>query len=184
MRFFLFCTALLLSVKVLAQTETKAPPTEEHFQTACYSIDDDVLKEELNQSGDTWQHRYIAYEKENCEVPYLYFDNSFAVKQDGNKLDLTYQDISYTPLSSEVAEALNLSKWCGLTGWKKDEAQNVLSKECGDYKAPKKGQGLYSIYELRKEGTELALGVESKDHKGDTAETRHDKLSDRVFLKK
>ena len=166
--------------------EAPASPTKteaQQFQTSCYQIDDDVLKQELQDEGTMWKHRHVAYEKENCEAAYLYYDNSYKVKQDGNKIDLTYVSTAYTPLTAEVAEALNLIRWCGLDGWKKDESQSISGQECGDFKVPPKGQMLYSIYELKNDGKELFLGEPTISHMGTTPETRHEKLSPRAFQK-
>jgi len=188
MKKVLFAAVFLVSFQTLATEKTipevaATPATPTQWQTPCYNIEDDVLKEELTDDASNWKHRYIAYEKDKCEAAYLYYDNSYKVKQDGKKIDLTYVSTAYTPLTAEVAEALNLIHWCGLEGWKKDESQTVSGQECGDFKVPAKGTMLYSIYELKNEDKELSLGEATMDHLGLTPESRHEKLSSRVFQK-
>ena len=164
--------------KSAEEVTPKSPTT---WQTSCYSIDDDVLKQELLDEVTSWRHRHIAYEKENCETAYLYYDIHYKVKQEGTKIDLTHVSTAYTPLSAEVAEALNLIRWCGLDGWKKDESQSIAGQECGDFKVPEKGKMLYSIYELKNNGKDLFLGEGTIARPGTTPENRHDKLSTRPF---
>jgi|GEM_PF-6579680 hypothetical protein len=163
--------------------EDSSPKSPTTWQTSCYNIDDDVLRQELLDEGTSWRHRHIAYEKENCEAAYLFYDIHYKVKQDGAKIDLTHIATAYTPLTAEVAEALNLIRWCGLDGWKKDEAQSIAGQECGDFKVPSKGQMLYSIFELKNDGKDLFLGEATVAKPGTTPENRHEKLSTRAFQK-
>lgn len=163
---------LALSFSVLtAQASGKT-----QWKTECYKVDDDVLREELIQNNLQWLHNHVAYEDDNCQTPYLRYQQVSTARISGHQLDLTHVETSYTALTDEVAEALNLIAWCEITDWKSQEKRIVTGKDCGDFKPRSEGEVTYTFFEIRAiSATERIFnwGEASESHDGSTPTRRH-----------
>lgn len=109
------------------------------FEQNCHIVnDEDVLKMALiftdpNLSDRvTW--RTTAFEDENCKTPYIIFDRLFQfISNTPSEILLISLESSYTPISDEVAEALNMMNYCELNTWQAGQKQVVTGRTCQDY---------------------------------------------------
>ncbi|MNJ99907.1 hypothetical protein D3C87_176880 [compost metagenome] len=173
---------LLLSFSLLPLTVSAQQGT--FWTTECYSTDEDILQEELFQKDGRWEHTHVAYEEENCQKAYLRFQQVSKARLAGQKLDLTHVETSYTPLSEEVAEALNSVAWCGISHWRQHEKQVVTGLVCGDYKAAQAGDMTYSIFKvssLSKTVRVFLWGKATPALDGKSEATRFQDLNERPF---
>lgn len=114
-----------------------------------------------------------AFEDENCEVPYLVIERNFKIQSlEKEKLNLNTEKISYTSLSNEVSEALNMGAYCGLKNWKTKIEQNVTGRECDHYLQLKADQAFYQI--LKTNESSLWLGNDMTAKNGRSEATRPD----------
>ncbi|GIL18411.1 MAG: hypothetical protein BroJett040_21620 [Oligoflexia bacterium] len=140
------------------------------WKTECLILEEDVVQSKINIQENIWTSIHTGYEDEKCQRPYLEFRQVQKALVLGADLDLTAIESSYTPLTNEISEALNLIRYCGIETWKMGEAQIVNGKECQDFQAPKIGSVLYTTYKISV--GRLYLGRPGKGKRGQTAEDR------------
>ena len=105
------------------------------YEQKCKIIgDDDIVQMSLIQDGQTLIHRVTAYEEENCQKQYLIFDRVYLLeKTNDSALFLIHQKALYTPLTQEVAKALNLINYCGYRSWLNGQSKDVTGQKCDDF---------------------------------------------------
>lgn len=183
MKTLAFILISLMTMKLWAQ---ELPP-QGTFVRPCYAVSDDILNSEIQISGSAWSTKFTAFEESGCKTAYLVFETLYSIQHQEphpsgfHKLDLSVQEVSYTPLSDEVAEALNFMTYCGFDNWKKDEKKIVTGLICDEFEAPAKGTILYTIFQISKEAS-LMLGTESKGAEGFSENTRHQHLDKKEYL--
>lgn len=140
------------------------------WKTDCLILEEDNLQSQIQIQENIWTSTHTGYEDEKCQKPYLEFHQIQKALVHGNDLDLTTMESSYTPLTKEIAEALNLIRYCGIETWKVGSAQIVNGKECQDFQVPRVGSVLYTTYKLTE--SHLYLGRPGKGKRGQTTEDR------------
>lgn len=152
-----------------------ASATEEVYTQACRVINEDDYVQFKVQTDlqNKFALTITAFEDENCEIAYLLINRSFKIQSlEKENLNLVTEKITYTSLSNEVSEALNLGAYCGLKNWKTKVEQNVTGLECDHYLQLKAGQAFYQL--LKTEKSSLLLGQEMGTKNGRTEATRPD----------
>jgi hypothetical protein len=147
---------------------------------AFYTQDCRVINEDdyVQQKVQTDLKNYFtltitAFEDEKCEVAYLLIDRKFKIQNlENENLNLLTEKITYTSLSNEVSEALNMVAYCGFKTWKTKVEQNVTGLECDNYLQLKAGQAYYQL--LKTDIDLLQLGQETGLKNGRTKATRPD----------
>nr|BFD63747.1 hypothetical protein BdHM001_24280 [Bdellovibrio sp. HM001] len=157
-----------------------------YYDRPCYSDDGDVLTTHLQVQDGKWVLTHIAYEEDACKQSYLAFEIQYGVRIDGGNVDLTVTESSYTPLTEEVAEALNMVRYCEYTDWRRNEKKVVSGYLCDEYKAPNVGDKTYSIFKTEpKDGQELFyLGTASQESSGKSPLQRHKKFERLPFYRR
>ena len=89
------------------QAAMAAPTLDAVWKKACEDQDGDYVSSQLKVAKSQWSLTSWNYEDEACATKYLQFDRSYTVTWTDTNLDLKLVDAAYTPLSQEVAEALN-----------------------------------------------------------------------------
>lgn len=148
----------------------------------CHAIEDDVLQTSLNINGGDWAISHTAFEDSACETPYLNYEIKYSVKTNARHIDMSVKEVSYTVYSDEVSEALNMVGYCGFSDWQANEKRIVTGKICDEFRTPKENEILYSIFELKNEGSEVYLGRPTGKFNGKTIETRHQCLDPYTFF--
>jgi hypothetical protein len=151
-------------------------PVSGVFKKSCFAVSDDMLSEQIAVHGNEWTLTHTAYEDGACKTPYIHFEIQYRAQGYQQNLDLEVTASSYTALSNEVAETLNLINYCGFADWKKDEKRIVTGLTCDEFTAPKKGEILYTVFDISNEGQRLFLGKEEKGSDGMSEQTRHTTL--------
>ena len=152
-----------------------ANATEAVYTQACRVINEDDYVQFKVQTDlqNKFSLTITAFEDEKCEVPYLVIDRVFKIQSlENEKLNLATEKISYTSLSNEVSEALNMAAYCGLKTWKTKVEQNVTGRECDHYLQLKAGQAFYQI--LKADEGLLLIGQDMGTKNGRTEATRPD----------
>lgn len=149
----------------------------------CHDIEGDYLQTNLNIAANIWTITHTAFEERECATPYLIYEEKYSVAQNGQNIDMSAVEVSYTPTSELVAEVLNQINYCGLTNWKVFGQQIVTGKMCDDYQTPRENEFLYSIYKLENNGTELFLGMPTENLNGKTPARRHNTLDPFKFVR-
>jgi hypothetical protein len=154
----------------------------------CSDHDGDFISAKLVKINNQWNFSDWGYEDEPCNMPYIQLDRLYQLKSVGlksdsdgpqidetGKMDLQLIDALYTPLTDEVARALNDSGFCGIENWKMNMAVSILGKPCASVDNYQPGQMTYSIWKKTKiDGdVRLWLGESSIPADGSTAEKRH-----------
>jgi len=125
--------------------------TEESVQSGVTNLKSN--RRPLSQQGRLEWVR-VGFEEENCQKPYLEYSLLFAYLFDNqNKIDLLVKEAAYTPLTDEVAEALNLVSYCGSRNWKKNHRQVVSGQDCDGFHPPQKEAKLFWILQLSESGS-------------------------------
>lgn len=166
-RGFIFLFITLLTVLASA--------TEMVYTQACRVInEDDYVQFKVQSDLQTnFSLTITAFEDENCKVAYLVIDRSFKIESlENEKLNLLTENISYTSLSNEVSEALNMAAYCGFKNWKTKIEQNVTGLKCDNYLQLKSGQAFYQL--IKTDNALLWLGQEIGTKNGRTEATRPD----------
>ena len=167
---------ILLSLYVWA-----TPNLDGTWSKACQDVDGDYVSSSLKISKAQWNVTHWGYEDENCAAKYLQFDLSYSAVMTEQNLDLKLADAAYTPMTDEVAEALNEGEFCGFTNWKKNKKTSIIGKECSDVDNYEKNQMVYSIY--KNQTNQLWLGEASASHEGITPDSRHTSLEAIAYKK-
>lgn len=153
----------------------------EVYRQACHVIgEDDYVEYSIEmqnavQPQSAFALKLTAFEDENCETPYLQYNQYFHVADFQNGLlNLETEKITYTALSDEVAEALTLIHYCDVKTWKAQNEQAVTGKVCDDYEQLSEKQTLFQILNFTEAG--LQFGEISSKQDG-----RSEKLRPTVF---
>jgi hypothetical protein len=166
-----FLLALVLSALAVAAPEAPLPG---RYEKPCARFEeDDFLTATLTlQPNGGWARVRTAYEEESCVTPWIeYHEEARWSRRAGEELDLTFQSAAYRPLSAEVAEALNMAAFCGVTDWREGILRKITGKECGDFRVPEKDATVYT--RAANVGSKLFLGEEDATHDGASPERRH-----------
>lgn len=124
----------------------------EIYQQACRVIgEDDYVQYQIEREDQgSLNLKLTAFEDENCEVPYLQYNQYFQVENlQGNRLNLKTEKITYTALSEEVAEALNLIEYCGINSWSEKSEIGVTGKICDEHQQLAKDEILFQILDVQ-----------------------------------
>lgn len=138
--FFLF----LLSLKTFSQ---------DLYQQQCHVIgEDDYVKYTIEVNlplklNDTFKLNLTAYEDETCLTPYLKYDQQFVVRNIQNEsINFETNKITYTALTQETANALNMMSYCQIAGWVSNQETEVTGKKCDSFQQLAKGEILFQIF--------------------------------------
>jgi hypothetical protein len=170
-RVFLFLLITLQSIWVHASDDLG----EQLYWQPCRVINEDDYVQFKVQTDlkNNFSLTITAFENENCTVPYLVIERTFKIQSlENEKLNLITQKITYTSLSNEVSEALNMGAYCGFKNWKTKVEQNVTGRECDHYQQLKFGQAFYQI--LKSTSTQLWLGNDMTEKTGRSEALRPD----------
>lgn len=168
------------------QLSYAAPLESANYQRPCYLDEDDALSTHLAIENNKWTITHTAFEDEACATEYLIYENQYKVIQAGNDLDMTVVETSYTPVTDETTEALNLIGYCGFFDWQKKEKKVVSQSVCGDFVPPQLGEVLYTYYKAGQDSDgrdQLFLGESWAEFNGSTPDQRHQRLEKRPFYK-
>lgn len=158
----------------------------EIHQQVCHILgEDDHVKYSIETEDEIHKNsvfylRLTAFEDENCETPYLQYNQYFEVIDfKDNKLNLKTTKITYIALSDEVARALNLIQYCGIQDWKNQVEQGVTGKVCDDYVQLSADDTLFQILRQTPEG--LQFGKISATQDGRSEKSRPSDFDPFVF---
>lgn len=157
------------------------------FERPCFVAgDDDMLTSKIQIVDTAWTVTHTAYVDETCKESYLVFETKSKVKQDRQNIDMTTLEVSYISTREDVTRALNEIAFCELKNWQTNVRQIVTGHQCQDFAAPKKGQVIYSIFEVNEHNgqTEAFIGAPTLKADGSTPAKRHqDTESQPYYLK-
>lgn len=135
---------LFISINTLAET----------YQQACRVIgEDDYVQYQIEveaplQTNGQLNLKLTAFEDESCQIPYLQYNQYFHIAGfESNQLNLKTDKVTYTALSDEVTEALNMIQYCGLNDWKTKSEANVTGQICDDFQQLATGQIFFQIFQ-------------------------------------
>lgn len=147
------------------------------WQKECQDLEGDYITSQINvekkNSKLIWTDTQIAFEDQKCQFAYLRFDRQYVPFISGAKLDLSLLDVTYTPLTAEVVEALNDIAFCGVSNWQLNKRQSILDINCEDVDHYSSGQKIYSIYKTASSLQELFVGLSEDNFDGSTPSKRH-----------
>lgn len=162
----------LFTILFFASISTFAADLNAHWQMPCQSSsDEDYFQPELVVLNNNWTEEISFYEEPGCKVKYLAFTLDWQAEVKNNFLDMNLRAFLVTPMTRETAEALNLSKYCGLIHWAAGKSQNVSGRLCNEKPVPAAGEKVYSIFELKND--QLRMGESSSGFDGKTPQSRH-----------
>ena len=151
---YAFLVSLLFSLQASAL---------ETYTQACHVIgEDDYVQYQIEaemplQANSQFNLKLTAFEDENCTIPYLHYNQYFSVESfQTEKLNLKTQKVTYTTLSDEVSEALNMIEYCGFKDWKANSEKAVTGKVCDDYQQLALEQMFFQI--LKQESNGIFIG--------------------------
>lgn len=153
------------------------------YHRACHIDEGDVLTTDIVKSDSQWTITHTAFEDDACEQPYLAFEVAYTPKYQDENLDLVVTESAYTPITQEVAMVLNMISYCGYTDWAPKEKKTVSGYLCDEFKAPNKGDTLYTISRTEKSGDDelLFIGLPTEGRQGNKADNRHKSWDKRAF---
>lgn len=141
-----------------------------HWKQDCQIIEgDDVIQVELDVSGDIWKWQGYGFEDEKCKIPYIAYEEVYSAEKvveiASGKFDLDFiaNEISYTPLSREVAEALNMARYCEIQDWKDHQKTLVTGRACDDRQLRRAGDRSYQRIKTVEDGLWWGLYSDSMD---------------------
>ncbi|MBS1971158.1 MAG: hypothetical protein JSU04_12665 [Bdellovibrionales bacterium] len=172
---------------VLLNMAFAATPVDGSYLRSCYTVnDDDTLQSVIDIQADKWTQTHVAFEDSACKTPYLIYQIEYNVKVGDHDLDLAMARASYTPLSDEVSEALNMIAYCGFTTWKSHEKKNVTGLLCDEFQVPKASEVLYSNFKLQMnpdQSVALYLGASAQGEDGKSVSARYRGTESVPYLK-
>src|SRR5437868_5030594 len=135
---------------VLVNLAFAAAPADGSYVRSCYIVnDDDALQSMMQIKQDKWVQTHTAFEEDSCKTPYLIYQTEYKAVVSGGSLDLSVVEASYTILSREVAEALNMVSYCGFNNWKPHSKRVVTGLLCDEFQVPAKSDVLYSVFKTQ-----------------------------------
>jgi len=151
---------------------------------ACQQAQDDFISSELKITQDEWHFLYHGFEELDCQKKYLQFESFLKASMQGSHLDFLVLDVLYTPLTEEVAAALNLISFCGFKNWKMQERKSVLNRICESVDSYRLGQMIYSLLQFRQNPKlSLFIGASTDSSDGSSSEKRHQIYEDSAYEK-
>jgi hypothetical protein len=117
----------------------------EWLQPCTVINEDDEIQNLIMVDAKTFDLVTFAYEQEGCKSAYLIFKRNYSFNESDTYLTSAAQSIqlkaivekvSYTSLTDEVTEALNLINYCGDSDWVTYREKIVTGRICGDYRVP------------------------------------------------
>jgi hypothetical protein len=155
------------------------------YVKSCHLMDDDSLITNLSIKDAAWKFSHVAYEDEKCTRAYLIYELQYKVKSSDRYIDMTMVQASYTSLTDNVTESLNMINWCGFSDWKTNEAKVVSGQVCDEYKAPAEGEILYTTYQVKAQTPlNIFMGTASSGLDGTTPQTRYQMTERLPFVQK
>jgi hypothetical protein len=111
---------------------------------------------QLQIYGQQLDFQGFGFEDENCKKPYIFYEERYVVKsfslKSGNSneynVNLSTKEISYTPLSDQVARALNEGSFCGLNEWQDHVKTTVTGGACNGDRLRKKEETYFQTLRL------------------------------------
>ena len=144
------------------------------YEQGCRVIgEDDYVKYSVITNeiipGKTFTLQITAFEDENCLTPYLQYQQLFQIAAiDGEKINFITKEISYTPLSDETSDALNMISYCDANDWKTHAATLVTGKLCNDYQQLHLDQSWFQILKVEPDGLSMGLTTLKLDGRSDS----------------
>lgn len=117
----------------------------EWLQSCTIMNEDDYIQNLIMADAKTFDLVTFAYEEEGCNTAYLIFkhkysfnetDTTVTAEEQTANLTAVVEKITYTSLTDEVTEALNMIEFCGESDWVTFREKTITGQTCGDYKAP------------------------------------------------
>jgi hypothetical protein len=171
----LMSSMLLASCGVFEKTKKEAkkvaksdPALVGTWNTDC--IDTSVLelthgqKEVIFDLKGTFTKKEYLFDDEGCQNKAAVYEVDGDYKDQGkNKdngdvkdIDFKMTEAHFTAYSETLVKAMNLTKFCGISDWKKGAKRDIMGEECIGYPVPEKGDDVYDVY--RVEDKELFFG--------------------------
>lgn len=157
------------------------------YQQPCRTINEDdyvqfsIESENLNV-GSNLKVKVVAFEDEMCQVPYLTYTQYFKLDSFFNeKINLVAEKVSYTAMSNETAESLNMMKYCDQDSWISHQEVDVTGQNCQDYIQLSRGSLFFQI--LKQTDIGLQFGEITSSLDGRSEQTRPQKFDQFVYLK-
>jgi len=158
--FISFAVGLFISLSAGAET----------YQQACRVIgEDDYVQYQIEfetplQANAEFNLKLTAFEDENCKIPYLQYNQYFHVADLKSKdLNLKTDKVTYSTLSDEVTDALNMIHYCGIGDWKTKSETNVTGQVCDDFQQLAAGQILFQIFQKSDEKIQFGKVTSKQD---------------------
>lgn len=154
---------------------------EGHWSQGCQiTNDDDVIEMSIDVQSDAFAVQGYAFEEKDCTVPYIYFEENYSVQSFASvnnsphyNLNLVTKEIAYTPLTDEVARALNEGSFCGLNNWKVKVKTVVTGGNCNDERMKRKGEIYFQSVRLSQDApTSFYWGLTNHTLDGSSADKR------------
>lgn len=142
-----------------------------HYAQDCRVIGDDYLKFEVEIRNSDFGLKITAFEEEDCRKPYLSYQQYFKIDYFQNEnLNLKTEKVTYTALTEEVASALRMINYCGLSEWPTGTEINVTGKNCDGFVQLAHGDIFYQLMKFGSHSMRLGLIDENRD--GRSVQTR------------
>ena len=137
----------------------------------CRVIGDDYLQFSIEIRDSSFAFKVTAFEDEDCLTPYLRYDQYFSIELNQNEiLNLRTEKVTYTALSEEVASALRMISYCGISSWQVNNETDVTAKNCDGFIQLARGEIFYQILQLQNNVLNFGLIDENRD--GRSVQTR------------
>ncbi len=147
----------------------------------CRVIGDDYLKFEIEIQKIDFVLKITAFEDEDCQVPYLIYNQYFEIDQIQNEnLNLKTKKVTYTAFSEEVASALRMINYCGFSEWQVRSETEVTGKNCDGFIQLAHGQIFYQLLKL--ENKVLKFGLTDENRDGRSFQNRPVQFDDAEYL--
>lgn len=157
------------------------PDLKIYWKKGCEQIGEDYLSSQLYISSEAWLFTDWAFEDPGCQKKYLQFERVFRADLVAGDLDLQVKDVLYTPLTEEVAEALNLIGFCGLKNWQTGVSRSVIQRFCESVDNYQQDQMIFSIWKFDNEG--IFVGQATPGFDGSSPDKRHQSLESSAYQK-
>lgn len=153
----------------------------------CRVVDDDIEQISIQVHGDEWTWQGVGFDQEDCQSPYLLYQETYQAKKSEPitrtdvALDLQTIEVSYTPLTDEVAESLSLISFCGHSDWKSQVKTVVTGETCEDRSVRRSGEMYFQKAGFNEAG--LAWGQLTDSLDGSSVDRRPVDFEARPFHK-
>ena len=168
----------------MASSPSANPPLGVWNQ-ACQDYDGDFVGTSIlieKKSKLTWRQAQTAFEEESCATAYLKFEKHYeAGISAAGDVDLVMKDMTYTPLTAEVTEALNEAEFCGLKNWQVGKSQTIINKDCEEISILASLKNLYTIFKVQND--QLYVGQADEKFDGSSPSKRHLRFQSSAFTK-